>query len=174
MSLIPAHTKFKEVFKTAKIAIPFLDGKEKWIEVIGLDEEESTADFEASLERFLALADADREACTRYIYESYKAFEKSVLEAGDDWMLEDVSIKTPEHVWKHMRFAGLSAGREPDDGMVYVQVSYNCDWDEEHGIELTFRNGATLSRVDGIDGAMVNRLAYGLPDGDDPIVYHPA
>jgi hypothetical protein len=33
------------------------------------------------------------------------------------------------------------------DGAAYVRVVGDCDWDEEHGLQLVFRGGSTLTHV---------------------------
>ena len=36
----------------------------------------------------------------------------------------------------------------------------NCDWEEEHGLMLVWRNGTTLTKVGGYDGHLTNVNAY--------------
>jgi len=57
------------------------------------------------------------------------------------------------------------------DGRVYVSVEYECDWEPEHGLQIVFRDGRTVTKVGPYNGHLTNNSAYGRPDLDD-VVYH--
>jgi hypothetical protein len=46
------------------------------------------------------------------------------------------------------------AGR---DQRVYVSVECECDWEPEHGLQIVFRDGATVTKVGPYDGHVVYR-----------------
>ena len=50
---------------------------------------------------------------------------------------------------------------------VYVQVACECAWESEHGLQLVFRQGATLSRVSDQDGHLTHADAYDLPEDQE-------
>lgn len=52
---------------------------------------------------------------------------------------------------------------------VYVQLAGEYSWDEEHGIQLIFKEGIDLTRVSSQDGHYAHCDAWGLPESDDRI-----
>ena len=45
-------------------------------------------------------------------------------------------------------------------GHSYVVVEANCDWEEEHGLMLVWKDGKRLTKVGGYDGHLSNVWAY--------------
>ena len=39
-----------------------------------------------------------------------------------------------------------------DNDQLYVIVFCECSWEEEHGLQLVFKDGKKLTRASGIDG----------------------
>ena len=36
----------------------------------------------------------------------------------------------------------------------------NCDWEEEHGLQIVFKNGLTINKIGPYDGHCTNSDAY--------------
>jgi len=51
-----------------------------------------------------------------------------------------------------------------DENDVYVSLGGGCDWEIEHGLQITLRNGNQLAKVGDYDGHVTNADAY---DSDD-------
>ena len=45
----------------------------------------------------------------------------------------------------------------------------DCDWEPEHGLQLVFRKGQSLSRVSDDDGHLTYSDAFNLPEDQDRI-----
>jgi hypothetical protein len=54
--------------------------------------------------------------------------------------------------------------RSADDGQVYVSIECACTWEPEHGLQLVFRGGRTVSKVGPFDGHLTNASAFGRHD----------
>ena len=53
---------------------------------------------------------------------------------------------------------------------IYVQVACECDWEQEHGLQLVFRQGKKLTRISDNDGHLTEADAYGKPDEEDELL----
>jgi hypothetical protein len=97
-------------------------------------------------------------------------FLADVLADGDDeWHVE---IGGPDKVLDHVRLGNgptVSRGRSGDP-QVYVSVGCECDGEREHGLQIVFRDGATVTKVGPYDGHLTNAAAYN-DDRLDGVVY---
>ncbi len=41
---------------------------------------------------------------------------------------------------------------DQNDNLIYIQIAAECDWEEEHGLQIIYKNGNQLSRVSEQDG----------------------
>lgn len=115
----------------------------------------------AALAAFMALTPSDRIADARHVFAYYKDYHQAV--GGEDWLDEQMGVpETPADIWNHVtpgREIELTPGRGGDENW-YVVMEANCEWEEEHGLMLVWRNGTTLIKVGGYDGHVTNRDAY--------------
>lgn len=144
------------------LKVPYFDNAE-----MGLVEDIDDKDAAAALAAFLALTSADRLADARHVYAYYKDYHEAV--GGEDWMDEDMGVpETPADIWKYVT-PGIEIDvtqAHGDDPNWYVIMECHCGWEEEHGLMLVWRGGATLTKVGGYDGHVTNRNAF---DDDDMI-----
>lgn len=65
--------------------------------------------------------------------------------------------KKAEDVWRMVgNISEIYLKRNTADGLIYVVVLWNCLWDEEHGFQLVFREGASLTRMSDGDGELTD------------------
>lgn len=144
------------------VAVPFLDGQRVSFTVTA----EATdgvypPDVAEAVRQFLALGPDDRAAAAPLVFQNYADFADAVTEV-------EVEIDGPAAVWDHVRVTGIHVDRRPRrDRDVYVQVTCNCDWEVEHGLQLVFRRGSRLVRVSDQDGHLTRADAYDLPEDHD-------
>jgi hypothetical protein len=100
-----------------------------------------------ALERFLA---KPFKACV----EAEEKVHADYLSMGECCGFEELEeIATPADVWDHAWPTRLYVQRnEGRDEKVYVSISFDCDWEQEHGLQLVFLEGDKLVRVSAIDG----------------------
>lgn len=119
------------------------------------DEEAPDADYLEAIARFLAAGPALLDSAAPQVFAYFKDFTAYVGTEGE------LPIKTPGDVWSHVDFFEVSMARRAEgDGRVYVMVWADCDWEPEHGLQLSFRDGATLARVSPCDGHITWADAY--------------
>ena len=49
-------------------------------------------------------------------------------------------------------------------------MACECEWEQEHGLQLVFRQGKKLTRVSDQDGHLTKADAYGIPDNEDKLL----
>lgn len=146
--------------------VPYFDNAE-----MDMIEEVLDEGAAAALAAFLALTPQDRIADAPHVFAYYKDYHQAV--GGEDWLDEKMGIpETPADIWKYVTpgfEVDVTQGHGGDENW-YVVMEANCEWEEEHGLMLVWRNGATLSKVGGYDGHVTNRDAYD-DDGLIDVVY---
>ena len=82
------------------------------------------------------------------------------------------TIAKPADIWRHVEFGDelQIARRAYGDKGVYVSVSCECDWEDEHGLQLVFKNGLVVNKVGAYDGHLTNSDAFADPRYED-VVY---
>jgi hypothetical protein len=57
---------------------------------------------------------------------------------------EPPHIDGPEDVWNHVEIVNILIPIHRSSRHEYFFIDFNCDWEEEHGLELLFRNGQLI------------------------------
>ncbi|MBE1530366.1 DUF6985 domain-containing protein [Actinomadura algeriensis] len=158
-------------YQSEPVPVPVLGGALCSIIIDGYDDDPAPEDFHAAVRTFLALDRSALAAATPSIFAYYHDVMNDVVAAGDhDWYVE---IQSPDKVLDHIRF-----GEEPtisrdsySDQHVYVSLECECAWEPEHGLQIVFRDGRSVTKVGPYDGHLTNSAAY-ADDTLDGVVYH--
>jgi len=136
------------------------------LDVPDIEEDESDMnEFVEALANFMQLTDKELRLAIPYLFAEFKEYEDNV-----DPSCIDVSVSEESDIWNELKFTGVNLVRRGyGDKAVYVQLTAECSWDEEHGIQLIFRKGKELSRVSDQDGHYAHCDAFGLPESEDCI-----
>ncbi|HEY4244555.1 MAG TPA: hypothetical protein VGM88_32295 [Kofleriaceae bacterium] len=118
--------------------MPYFAGAELTFVFDGIDGDDRLDEIAAAVRRFLALSTRDRDAAAPAVFENYRAAHAA-----------DVEIAGPADVWRHVHPDEIRVTRHR---AVYVQITAECDWEPEHGIQLIYREGWELTRVSEQDG----------------------
>ncbi|WP_433495500.1 DUF6985 domain-containing protein [Micromonospora sp. CA-248089] len=157
-------------YRSAPIPVPVLGGGPCLIMIDGYDDDPAQEDFHAAIRNFLALDHSALAAAASSIYDYYRDVMDILAVGDDEWPVE---ISGPEDVLAHVQL-----GNEPivvrdsnGDQRVYVSVECECAWEPEHGLQIVFRDGATVTKVGPYDGHLTNSAAQ-TDDELDGVVYH--
>ncbi|PUV24605.1 hypothetical protein DCO56_12280 [Sphingobacterium athyrii] len=106
------------------------------------------------LRNFLAQDNSQRLTVSAYVYQNCMDFLDAIgYDDADDAMWK---MKQPEEVWQFVKFTGLYVSREPyEDKGVYLQLLCDCDWEQEHGLQLVYNKQGKLVRVSAQDGHII-------------------
>jgi len=122
-------------------------------------------EFASAVTRFLSLTTRDRDHAASYVFKNYREICDAV---GDDEV--GVVIDGAADVWSYVRLDEIFVSRRPyGDRKVYVQITAECEWEPEHGLQIVYREGSELTRVSQQDGHLSHVDAYGLPESEDRI-----
>jgi hypothetical protein len=158
-------THIPEWLVSAPIPIPFFDGTPLAFTLDGFELGDESA-IGAAVGSFLSLTSDDRIAASNHVFKQFQRYTT--------FLSRDELGCWPEHptnVWQHVHPTALTLCRRGRrDTHIYVRIEAECDWDPEHGLQIIYRCGHTLSRVSEQDGHLTHTDAFDLPEHQDVIV----
>lgn len=167
-------TRYDDWLEGGPVAVPYFDGQPLEVTVTGYRPDKDPtflSEADDALEAFLQLGSAQREAASELVM----AYCQEVIDCiGDeeDWAGAAGRMTNTSEIWTLVQPRSLRLGRRSyQDKAVYLQISCNCDWDPEHGLQLVYRKGHQLVRVSPEDGHVTTADAYGDPDDQDPMLW---
>lgn len=108
------------------------------------------------------------ETLTNLVHKSCIDFITEIGEEYQDEFQEFLDIKNKIDIWNYITFNEIHVERRVwSDKDVYVSVKCNCEWEEEHGLQIVFRKGKAVTRISDIDGHITEADAYGKDDKED-------
>jgi hypothetical protein len=158
-------------YRSEPVSIPVLGNAPCRFIVDGYVDDPAPEDFHAAIHTFMALDRRALTAATPSIFAYYRDVMDDILASGDvDWYVE---IEGPNDVLDHVVLGNEPiVTRDPHgDSHVYVSLECECDWEQEHGLQMVFRDGRTVTKVGPCDGHLTNSAAW-ADDSLDGIVYH--
>jgi hypothetical protein len=163
---------FPDWWKSGEVPVPFFDGIK--LPVIFMDFEPDVdttfvSEADEALTYFFALGELYRESISHYVHKNCKDFLEAVGYDEADQALWD--IKDENEIWKFVHPSEIYVTRRPyGEQNMYVQLACECDWEQEHGLQLVFRQGKKLTRVSSQDGHLTEADAYDKPDEEDELL----
>ncbi|NIJ37324.1 hypothetical protein FHR22_002008 [Sphingopyxis panaciterrae] len=143
------------------LPLPYFGGREV---ALFFEDEQQIIHFGDTIRRFLNLGEAERIGDTPHIHAYLNDFAEAVGWEYIDRALKGLAPDAAE-IWRFVRPTTLSAMESWDVGAKeprkqYLVLEGNCDWEEEHGILMSWRDGGELVKVSGYDGHATNGHAY--------------
>ncbi|WP_245908495.1 DUF6985 domain-containing protein [Pseudosporangium ferrugineum] len=148
-------------YYSAPIPVAVLGGTACRFVLDGYDNDPVPEDFHAAIRTFRALDRSALGAATSSIFAYYRdVMDEARADGGDQWYVE---VDSPHEVLDHVRLGNEpTVSRDPyGDRHVYISVECECDWEPEHGLQIVFRDGATVTKVGPYDDHLTNSAAYG-------------
>ncbi|MER6605328.1 hypothetical protein ABT282_05325 [Streptomyces sp. NPDC000927] len=152
------------------VTVPVLGDAECQFIVVGYDDDDAQEDFHTAIDAFLALDASTLRAAAPSVFAYYQDVRSRLAGVGIDRV---VAIDGPDDVWDHVEF-GWEVTIERDwsgDRQVCLSIGSSCAWEPEHGLQIVFRGGRTVTKVGPFDGHLSNASAYGRDELAD-VVYH--
>jgi hypothetical protein len=164
------NERFDDWWRSEETEIPFFDKAKLAITFAKFEPEKDLKFIEEAdnaILNFLKLTSLDRLKISDLVLKNYYDFLEAV---GDDEEFK-LNIDKPDQIWDFVHPNDIYVSRRPyNDKDIYVQISCDCDWEEEHGLQLIFRQGRQITRVSGIDGHLTEADAYDKPDSEDELL----
>ena len=158
------HKDVPEWLVSDPIPVPYFDGSSLSFILDGLATED-LADAEAAIAGFLKLGPADRQAASSYLFQNY-------TELADFVGADELPCEVPDagKIWEYVTPVEIFVSRRQHrDRLIYLQITAECDWEPEYGLQIVYRKGTELSRVSDVDGHLTNSDAHDLPEDEDSI-----
>lgn len=133
-----------EFYESEPFEIPYFDNKKLKIGFIEAKYQPYLDGADQALQRFTTLTSSERLKDSEIVTHYYK----QTLQFGHT---NPLAMLTSHDIWNYIIPKEIIIHWD-DNGDFYVCVSCECEWEEEHGLQLVFREGATLTRASGHDG----------------------
>ena len=164
---------FPDWWKSEEISIPFFDNEKLTITFMDFEPEHDKTfiqEADQALRNFLSLTITDRNLISELAYKNCMDFLDAV-DFDDEEKQPFTNIKEPTEIWNFIEPTEIYISRRHRrDNDIYVQVSCECDWEEEHGLQLVFKQGKQLTRISDQDGHLTEADAYDKPDEQDELL----
>ena len=163
---------FSDWWISDPVEIPLLAGEKFQITFMGFEPKEDAGfitEADNALKSFLSLTINDRNSLSELVNQNCTDF----LEMVDfDEMDEELrQISEPNDIWKFVYPTEIYVSRRSRrDQDIYISISCNCEWEQEHGLQLVFRQGKKLTRISSNDGHLTESDAYDTPDEEDELL----
>ena len=116
----------------------------------GYDDDANKDEFHTAIKNFLSINQSVLHDAEPHVFQYYKDCKR--YWAGNSEQF--ISIESLEKVWQHVRFGSepIVSRRSSGDQGIYISLECNCDWEEEHGLQIVFKNGLTINKIGQFDG----------------------
>lgn len=155
---------------SAPLPLRAFGGQEITIVLEEYEEDANKEDFHSAISAFLSVGPDTLKAAEAHVFRYYQDMNGYRTPSDEDY----VSIEAPGDVWNHVNFgdeAFVSRRPSGDEG-IYVSIECNCDWEREHGMQIVFKDGKSISKVGPFNGHLTNADAY-ADERLENVVYRP-
>ena len=135
------NEKFADWWKSKPFEIPYFDNLPLSIIFMDFEPEHDTTfliEADQALTNFFKLNSTHRNSISGLAHKNCMDFLEAVgFDEADESLRE---IQDKNDIWKFIHPSEIYVSRRPyKDHDIYVQVACECDWEQEHGLQLVFR-----------------------------------
>jgi len=125
------------------------------------EDENFMDEADETIRNFMSKTLKDREATNAHVYRNCMDFLDAIGYDEADQHLWD--IKDPQEIWNYVTPREIYVTREPYEGKgVYLRLTFSCEWEQEHGLQLVFNKSGKLVRVSDDDGHILGWQGHGM------------
>ena len=133
-----------DFFESKPFPIPYFDNKELKIGFVEAEHQPYLDTADQVFENFLKLNSLDKMEGSDMVFDYYSEVLKKVY-------TDRLPIKKPKYIWNFVIPNEIIIHWD-EVGDFYLCVLCECAWEQEHGLQLVFKNGKILTRASGDDG----------------------
>ena len=148
------NDQFKDWWESELIEIPFFNNQKikiTFMDFIPESDTEFIKEADNALKSFLEKSESDKFLISNLAHENCMEFLNAVEFDEADQPLWD--IKDKNQIWKYIYPQDIYVTRSHDKyEIIYLNLACECEWEQEHGLQLLFRQGEKLTRISEQDG----------------------
>jgi hypothetical protein len=156
----------------APIEVPFFSGANAPVIFSSMepdDVQKNIADFDRCLKNLLVQGAEARAYAEPLIHKNCRDTINSAEWDGRDALA--TATAHPSSVWQYLKLQQVCITRRVHNEMdIYASLSCQCEWEQEHGLQLVFRQGKQLTRIGPDDGHLTDADAWNIPDDQDKLL----
>lgn len=137
-----------DFFESNPFPIPYFDNKELKVGFVEAKHEPYLLEADNVLQNFLRLDKQDRIEDSQLVYHYYS----ETLKYG---YTKPLDINNISDIWNFVYPSEIIVHWD-ENADFYLCVSCGCEWEEEHGLQLVFKDGKKLTRASGHDGGFTD------------------
>ncbi|KAA6440455.1 hypothetical protein FEM33_07640 [Dyadobacter flavalbus] len=186
------HRSFSDWWESKFVEIPLFGNQELIVYFIHFNPENDKSfipEADEALRNFLKLDSKDRNDISELVYKNcidyfeITGFDLEVVEMfkqiknPETWHLHNIRLgkllhlKDVNGVWDFVKPKEIYVKRRQyNEKDIYVVITCQCDWEDEHGLQLVYRQGKKLTRVSADDDDLTDADAYNIPDNEDEML----
>ena len=171
LGILFQDSQFEDWWESIPKQVPLLNETLKFtfMDLIPEGDNQYLEDADAALQNFLAKDESDRNQISELTYQHCLDFLNAVDYGDEDGTLRN--LKDRNDIWDYVYPKEiLVARRDRRDEDIYINISCECEWEKEHGLQLVFRQGKRLTRISEQDGHLTEADAYDKPDKEDKLL----
>ena len=130
-----------DFFESEPYPIPYFENSKLKVGFIETEHQPYLDGVDKVLENFLKRDLATRKKDSQLLFNYYN----TTLKYG---YTRSLGIKKIDEVWNFVYPSEIIVDWD-EKGNFYLNVSCGCEWEEEHGLQLVFKDGLTLIRASG-------------------------
>jgi hypothetical protein len=140
--------RFPDWWESSAIEIPFFDNQKLKVTFEGFEPEHDNnfvEEADKALTNFLKLTSTDRNSISDLAYKDCIEFLDAIdFDEADEALRQ---IQNQDEIWKFIHPTEIYVKRRPyNERDIYVTIACECDWEQEHGLQLVFRRPCNRSR----------------------------
>jgi hypothetical protein len=172
IGILKQEDNFSDWWKSKKIEVSFFDNARLSVTFMGFEPEHDMTfidEADQAMTNFLNFTSEDRNSISDLAYKNCMDFLDAV---GYDEIDEPLrQIVECNDIWNFIQPTEIYVTRRPyKEKDIYIQIACECDWEQEHGLQLVFRQGKKLTRISDQDGHLTEADAYDKPDDEDELL----
>jgi hypothetical protein len=135
----------------------------------GYPEDEHKEDYHQAIRNFLAADEAVLKAATPYVVKYWQDCHLHTDPGEPDY----IEIKQPEDIWNYVQLdkEPLVTRRHYCDKKVYISLGCRCVWEQEHDLQIVFKEGIVVNKIGPYDGHLTQSDSYNNDELEDVIYY---
>ncbi len=137
-----------EFYESEPFEIPYFDNEKLKIGFVEAKYQPYLDGADQALQRFITLTSSERIKDSEIVRHYYI----QTLQFG---LTNPLTMPTSQDIWNYITPNEIIIHWDENEEF-YVCVSCECEWEEEHGLQLVFKDGKTLTRAGGHDGHFEN------------------